>query len=232
MKMAIYTCNFGNYRNEFDFYYNVNIDKNIDHFLFTDKKLSEIELTKLKNFTVINIDLLPGDEIMNNYRWTAKYVKFILPEILKDYDILVWVDNKIFKNQKILDNIEYKKIINIINNHPNDSVFNFNHFARKTMQQELIETIKIGYENKESGKFFLHDNKHYTSKFILVDTCVIIRKNDSKINEAFEYCFELMKEYKLKRDQNIYNFAFDAKNITPVILDIHKFNINLLYNVK
>ena len=28
-----------------------------------------------------------------------------------------------------------------------------------------------------------------------------------------------MKEYKLKRDQNIYNFALDKKNVTPIILN-------------
>lgn len=38
MRIALYSCNFGNYRNEFINYYNVKFDENIDYFLFTDKK--------------------------------------------------------------------------------------------------------------------------------------------------------------------------------------------------
>ena len=28
-----------------------------------------------------------------------------------------------------------------------------------------------------------------------------------------------MKEYKLKRDQNVYNYALDKKNITPLLFN-------------
>ena len=41
VKIAIYSCNFGNYRNETKLYYNCFFDDNIDYFLFTNQKFSE-----------------------------------------------------------------------------------------------------------------------------------------------------------------------------------------------
>ena len=110
VKLALYSCNFGDYRNEFKSYYNVFFDEKIDYFLFTDKKITEDEMHKLKKWNICNINTLEGDEIMNGSRRTAKYVKFILPEKLKDYDVIIWVDNKRISSLKILT---YEKIIKI-----------------------------------------------------------------------------------------------------------------------
>ena len=60
---------------------------------------------------------------------------------------------------------------------------------------------------------------NFDEKFDLPDTAVIIRKNELAVNIAFEYCIELMSTYKLKRDQNIYNFALDEKNVKPILLN-------------
>jgi hypothetical protein len=216
VKVALYSCNFGNYRNEFKLYYNVKFDKNIDYFLFTDKICSEDETNKLRNWNISNVDILENDEIMDKFRWTAKYVKFILPEILKNYDIIVWVDNKRIAD---VSKLTYEHIMKIINKYPRCDVFNIKHPCRNTAQEELLETIKLGLENNKSGVYFLKYIRNFISKFRLPDTSVIIRRNNQVINETFEYCFTLMKEYKLKRDQNIYNFAFDQKKITPVLLN-------------
>lgn len=89
MKIAIYSCNFGNYRNEFKNYKNVIFNDNIDYYIFTDKILDEDEKKKFKKWKIINIEYLYCDEIMNKYRWTTKYVKFILPKELETYDIIM-----------------------------------------------------------------------------------------------------------------------------------------------
>jgi len=226
MKIAIYTCNFGNYRNEFSFFYNNTFfDKNIDYFLFTDKIISKEENRKLNNWNICNISLLESDEIMNIMdtmdmnRLTSKYVKFVLPDKLENYDVIVWVDNKMISKPNIINNLTRNKIINLFQSY-NTLVFNIKHPERKTMQEELALTIKLGVENTEPGKQFLQHIHNYVSKFDLPDTCLIIRKNHSKVNEAFEHCFALMQKYKLKRDQNIYNYALDEKEITPILLDI------------
>ena len=221
MKIALYSCNFGNYRDEFSNFYNTIFDKNIDYFLFTDKKITdEEEIENLKNWNICNIDILPSDEIMDGCRWTSKYVKFILPENLRKYDIIIWSDSKNFK-KNIFSQITYEKIIERLNNYPNYDVFNWKHPERNTAQEELLETIHYNLENKEPGEYFLNFIKDHVSKFNLPDTCIIIRKNNLIINEVFEYCFELFKKFKLKRDQNIYNFAFDTKKITPILFNLN-----------
>ena len=98
-------------------------------------------------------------------------------------------------------------------------VLNLKHECRTTMQEEVNETIKYKCENKQQGIKYLEHIKNYVSKFDLPDTCIIIRKNNLETNNAFEYCLEMMKIYGLKRDQNIYNYALDNKNITPILLN-------------
>jgi hypothetical protein len=80
---------------------------------------------------------------MNATRWTSKHVKFNLPDILKEYDIVVWCDNKLFNKSfkvtrndilKFFDGTNYK-LINTIHN------------ERNKLQDELIYTLKIKYEN-------------------------------------------------------------------------------------
>jgi hypothetical protein len=224
MKIALYSCNFGNYRNEFNNYYDMKFDNNIDYYLFTDNILTEEQIARLQKWKVCNISVLPTDSIMDGNRWTSKYIKFILPEILQAYDIIIWIDNKIlntnrFKNRKILKNVTLRNITQIINKYKSYNVFNIKHPDNKTMQEELILTMQQKIENIDAGCKFLQHIEKYVSKFDLPDTCIIIRKNNSETNKAFEYCFELMKKYGLKRDQNIYNYALDEKNITPMLLN-------------
>jgi hypothetical protein len=210
VKVAIYSCNFGNYRKELKNYLSLKCDDNIDYFLFTDNK----EL-KLNKWNIIYTKILPGDEIMDGNRWTSKYIKFVLPDILKSYDIIIWIDSKTINKPNIMT---YDKVLNLLEKYPTTDVFNLKHPDRKTIQEELATTIKLKVENKIPGQKFLKQIKNFKSSFSLPDTTLIIRKNNKKINDIFEYCFELMKKYKLKRDQNIYNYAFDNKGVIPLVL--------------
>ena len=227
MKIAVYSCNFGNYRNEFAYYYNTQFDDNIDYFLFTDRKLHQNEMIKLQKWKVCHMNTLPSDHIMDGSRWSSKYIKFILPAELSSYDIIVWIDNKRFVEKDNMNTLTYDQIMNILHTYPKRAIFNVNNLHRQRIQQELQETVKIGYENEEAAYKFLEVVKHYTSTFGLTDTCVIIRKNTPQVNEAFAYCYELMKTYGLKRDQNVYNYAMDSKNITPMLLDYY--DLSFLY---
>jgi hypothetical protein len=214
IKIAVYSCNFGNYRRELKNYSMLQCDDNIDYYLFTDNKTIQ-----LNNWTIYHPDIIPSDDVMNGNRWTSKYIKFILPDILKSYDIIIWIDSKEIHNPH---NITYKDIINLLERYPTTSVFNIKHPNRNTAQEELAITIKTKVENIISGRKFLNLIKNFKSEFFLPDTCFIIRKNTKEINDIFEYCFELLKIYKLKRDQNIYNYAFHEKNIIPLVLDNFK----------
>lgn len=219
MKIALYSCNFGNYRDEFKYYYNTIFDDKIDYFLFTDKLVTRKEIVQLNKWNIYTIPTLPSDRTMDRNRWTSKHVKFIVPKQLRDYDILIWVDSKRFIENDKMNHITYEEIITILDKYPNHDVFNVKHRLRNTIQEEILETRSIGLENINSANHFLKVLTNYVSTFSLPDTCVIIRKNNQRVNNAFEYCFQLMKKYKLKRDQNVYNFGLDSNNITPIILN-------------
>lgn len=215
MKIAIYSCNFGNYRDEFKLYDNNWFDKKIDYHLFTENDKIPINTTNLQGWIIHKTELLECD-FMDKFRYTSKYVKFVLPKVLKEYDIIVYIDSKCVKN---LNRLTYDKIFNLINNNSNYEVFNLKHPKRLTIQEELKLTICIGVENETSGNIFLQHVNNFVSKFDLPETNHIIRKNNENTNEAFKFCFELINKFKLKRDQNVYNFALDQKNITPLLIN-------------
>ena len=73
------------------------------------------------------------------------------------------------------------------------------------------------YENIEPAKQFLEKIKDYKSNFLQPDTSIIIRKNNKIINDAFKYCYDGLIEYKLKRDQNVYNYIMDRENVLPYL---------------
>ena len=67
-----------------------------------------------------------------------------------------------------------------MNTYPDCQIFNLKHPDRKTVQEELNETITKSYENHNNGNRFLGIVKEYVSNFPLPDTCVIIRKNNKQ----------------------------------------------------
>ena len=89
MTVAIYSCNFGNYRNELRLGIdNIIYDENIDYYFFTDNKT----LTS-KFWKIIHVDMEQNykSDIMDVNRYMNKYLKFILPTILREYNIVAWV---------------------------------------------------------------------------------------------------------------------------------------------
>ena len=86
--------------------------QNLD--LFTEKTISGEEYNKLNGWNICNVKLLEKNEIMDANRLTSKYIKFLLPEKLKNYDIIVWVDSKRICNNNVMKNLTYEEIINSI----------------------------------------------------------------------------------------------------------------------
>jgi hypothetical protein len=207
--IALYGCNFGNYRDELNNGIDdINICDGIDYYFFTDNV--NLKSTKWK---IIIIPLYKNDiNIMDYNRWTNKYVKFILPDILKKYDIVIWCDSKvIYNNNNLL--IKYKNILNNFNKNnilekmTNYKVLNLKHPIRKTPQEELIKTINSHVENRHNGTMFLRQINKNKFNLFLPNLCMFIRKTDDMTNKLFEYTFQLLKEKGLKRDQNVYNVA-------------------------
>jgi hypothetical protein len=192
MRVAVYSCNFGNY--------NLRLSKQINYYFFTDNKN-----LKSKKWKVIQTPLIPGDSIMDTNRWTSKYIKFCTPEILSTYDVLIWCDSKCLSY--FLNNINIKSIENYIKQ--GYSLINVKHYGRKTIQEEIQITIQRELENTENGKKFLEEVGETQYRIPLTDTRCIIRKNTTDTNVLFKKVYSLLQEKGLKRDQNVYLHAID-----------------------
>ena len=212
MRVVVYSCLFGNYRNDISPFNSLskdNLDPKNDYYFFTDNN----DIVK-EGWNIIYMPLIPSNNtIITSARLTSKYIKFITPKILESYDILIWIDCKQVSNKII-----YKNIIDLLEKYPEYDIFNLQHPVRKTIQEELEITIRTKVENKEYGTEFLKKILEFKSPFVLPETCIIIRKNTSSTNDVFEHCYALINTYKLQRDQNIYNYACYEKNIIPLIL--------------
>jgi len=202
MKICVYSCNFGNYRKEINGINNITPTEGIDYYFFTDNK--EITSTKWK---IIHCPMIPSDSTMNSSRWTSKHVKFILPDALKEYDIIIWCDSKCLNKMKL----DSKKIHDFFLNN-SYRIVNLKHFARATQKEELKFTMNIKVENRANAERFLKEIDGIEYKCPLPETCFIIRKNEELTNQLFERVYNLLKEKGLKRDQNVYNHAIHELN--------------------
>jgi len=219
MKIAVYSANFGNYREELkNSLDNFTYDKDIDYYFFTDN-----DSLNAKHWNIIHCPLMKDDAIMDGARWTAKHIKFVTHDFLKHYDILVWCDSKLLNKsfQSIFDQSPrespplYKTEILKLFEGNSYKMFNFLHPHRYSPQEELVKTIEYQMENVNNAHLFLDEIKDRRFSTPLTDTCCIIRKNDTKTNNLFEYIFTLMQIKGLKRDQNIYAFAIDELKYNP-----------------
>lgn len=195
---CVYSCNFGNYRDELTNIDTIQCYDNIDYYFFTDQDITS------KKWKIIKTPLLTS-KYMDPFRITSKYIKFVTPLILNKYHTIIWCDTKcLFRLQNI------SHLLTHFNN-SNFKLIHLLHPYRKTIQEELKYTIKFNIENKENGESFLKEVK---SKIPLTDTSFIVRKN-KETNKIFEMVFQCINEKGLKRDQNVYCHVLDKMNIKP-----------------
>lgn len=204
--IAVYSCNFGNYRNELN-KFKLKLDPKIDYFLFTDKDF------RLTGWNVIKTPLIPSSPHMDVNRMTTKHHKFILPKVLQRYDWVVWIDTSLSNWS-----VSYEKCIKLITQHPSIDAFHLTHNVRSTIQEELMITINTGVENREAGSIFLEKIKDFVSPYPLSSNGFFLRNTKSHTNDAFENCFRLLNQHGLKRDQNMYHYAIHETNMKPLML--------------
>lgn len=218
LSIAMYSANIGNYRVEtnkgID---NMVYDKNIDYYFFTDNKLLKSKYWKIKN-----IKLESRLSFMNANRHTSKHIKFNVPKILHNYDIIIWRDSKNLFELKRL-NIQKKKIIKLFNNNINN-LFLFRHRNRLSTKQELLKTLQLNKEDRVNGMILYKKINNINFNTILPDTeCMIYSKNNIDIlNKVYD---EIIKN-KIRRDQNIIQYVFYKHNYEK---KISYFKYNELY---
>ena len=202
MKIAVYSCNLGNYRNELsvDILNNIKFNKDIDYYFFTDQDI------KLSNWNVIKTNLEESLGFMNKYRNTSKYLKFVLPKILKSYDYVIWCDTK-RQSLNNINSINIDKIKKLISE-TNKKIFLIQHPVRTNPNQEIDITKKLKLENEENADKFKEKIKDIVFNSKLPDTTTIIRKVNNEINNLFKEVYDNLLNEKLCRDQNIIQYIF------------------------
>jgi hypothetical protein len=211
-RLAIYSANFGNYRNELTKLETLQFDKEIDYYFFTDN-----ESITSDNWKIIVHPLLPELDFMNSFRHTAKYVKFVVPDILKQYDVIVWIDTKSLHH---IQKISKEKIFNRLNVRPY-TMHLIKFPPRQTPQQELKYTTNVGVECKESANVFLDKIRDMSFNAFLPDTTCMIFKNTPNNIDVMRKIYDGLIENRLRRDQNIIQYVFcenkHESNITSFI---------------
>lgn len=209
-KIAIYSCNFGNYRNELDQGIdNLEIDEKIDCFFFTDS-----QTLSSKQWKIIESSPTIFTTYLDKNRYASKKIKFILPKILKTYDILIWIDSKYLKRGKIGLKF-HDKLLNyneIVEKMEVFDILHQKHPQRESVMEEIHVVISKKKERKgKANKYLksLSDKKH---RLPLIETGYIIRNNTSFVRKLFKKTFANILKYSLRRDQLVYPFAIDEVN--------------------
>jgi hypothetical protein len=183
---------------------NVPFDPEIDYYFFTE--LDNVTSTK---WNVVKTNLQEKLEYMNGFRHTSKHCKFVLPDILKKYDIIMRVDCKVICRKSL--KITKSDIIKLFEQNQNASIFFIKHANRKTAHQELEITIKCGLEHK-NGENFLKEIKDIKFQTHMPDTNCFFYKNNTQNNNMLECVYDTLINKGLRRDQNVIQFVLFQNN--------------------
>ena len=223
MNIAIYSANFGNYRNEIgNGIDHVLVDNNIDYYFFTDNR--DI---KSKKWNVVYTDCQSKLDFIDKYRHTSKYTKFVVPSILHTYDIIIWIDSKTLKYLKFV----YKNIINVVDN--DKLIYFIRHPYRSLPAQEITTTIRRKMEDEKNGLKLLDEVINLTFNSHLPETMCIIYKNiNDPTDEHYHKTIDILHEIysniinkRILRDQNIIQYVLKNNEFEK---NIGYFNIKQL----
>ena len=210
-KVALYSCNFGNYRNELqngiDHFF---CDSTYDMYFFTDAK--DLKSTR---WNVVQYKKPKGNEFIDENRLANKQVKFLTPEILKDYDILIYIDSKYVKSNKVGWPKSgplpfFETIVIKLKDH---FVLHEKHDARKTVHEEMAELFrrKTLENNTELYRYF-HKTKNIQVNIPLVELGFIVRRNTPLVNALFRETYNELVKNRLRRDQIVYPIVVSKTN--------------------
>lgn len=223
IKVAVYSVNFGNYRDEITNIDSIVFDKDIDYYLFTDNKSIRSAFWK-----IITPGLKQELDFMDAYRHSSKYFKFNIQPLLRRYDIIVWIDCK------SLNQLKFKKIDLVQMVNKNKNIFFVKHPRRKTAQEELVLTVNKGKEHYANGTKFLDEIKDTTFETHLPDThCIIYASTDENIS-LLQNVYDTLISKGIRRDQNIIQYVlknnnFETKISYFKISDLNKYKVCICF---
>ncbi len=206
-RIAIYRCMFSDYDvtlSELKFF------ENIDYYFFTDNP--NLEIYPYKTILVSPQHVSPS---LDN-----RFIKIIVPEILKTYDVTLYIDTNI----AIVGNIQ-----NLIDKFmiSECDIGLFSHPYHDNLENEVRLCID---NNKSNKKKLMNELEYYadlgfseSEKFS--DNSIIFRKkHDLNMKKAMQHWFDLVKRFSgrdqislptIRSQYNLKEFFFDFSPRTP-----------------
>ena len=203
-KICAYTCITGNYDNLIEIN---NIEDGIDYICYTNNK--EIKSKTWK------VEYIQDDNLTNVQ--LARKIKILGTPKLTKYDVVVWIDGRIYFEKSIKDFI--KKYVDL----KNYDLVGFKHFCRNSINNEMIanyeiEKIDIAGLNK-LDKFYKKEK--FPDNCGLIETTLLFRNfNNIKLNQAMQDWFNMILEYSY-RDQLSFNYVEWKNKLKVKYLDIN-----------
>ncbi len=203
-KICVYTCITGNYDNLIEIN---NIEDGIDYICYTNNK--EIKSKTWK------VEYIQDDNLTNVQ--LARKIKILGTPKLTKYDVVVWIDGRIYFEKSIKDFI--KKYVDL----KNYDLVGFKHFCRNSINNEMIanyeiEKIDIAGLNK-LDKFYKKEK--FPDNCGLIETTLLFRNfNNIKLNQAMQDWFNMILEYSY-RDQLSFNYVEWKNKLKVKYLDIN-----------
>lgn len=203
-KICVYTCITGNYDNLIEIN---NIEEGIDYICYTNNK--EIKSKTWK------VEYIQDDNLTNVQ--LARKIKILGTPKLAKYDVVVWIDGRIYFEKSIKDFI--KKYVDL----KNYDLVGFKHFCRNSINNEMvanyeIEKIDITGLNR-LDKFYKKEK--FPDNCGLIETTLLFRNfNNIKLNQAMQDWFNMILEYSY-RDQLSFNYVEWKNKLKVKYLDIN-----------
>ena len=222
MRIAVYSANIGNYRKELNSFDDIDCIRGVDYYFFTDANITS------KKWKIVKVTLQKPTKYLDAQRNTAKYCKWIVPVILRQYDVIIWTDSKttvtkLLKRWPGNDSNYIDNVIRLVKSNPSRDLFLWKHPARTHARQEISLTMRTNQENKASGEHLMSIVKSKKFNVTLPDTCVMIIRNTEKTLASLEAVYTRLLEMGISRDQNIIQYSLEKTGLdmrTKVFADL------------
>lgn len=207
-KICVYTCITGDYDNVNELPFK---EKGVDYFLFTNNK----KITS-NSWNVIYINNVAN---LDNVR-LARKIKVLGHDLLKKYDITVWIDGASYIRRSVCEFIDkycdFKKY----------DLIGFKHRERDCIYDEALECAKVLKDNKDILKkqISIYKKDNYPRHNGLIESTILFRKNKStKLSKTMTMWFNEIKKYSC-RDQISFNYVAYKTGLKFNLLDFNVFD--------
>ncbi len=207
-KICVYTCITGDY-DEIKEFPNFR-EEEFDYYLFTNNK------TVYSDFwQVIYVE----NEGLDNIR-LARKIKVLGHDVLKKYDVTVWLDGASYPRKKISEFL--KKCCDL----EKYSLVGFQHRERDCIYDEALECVKVRKDKKEiiAQQMKKYKQEQYPEHHGLIESTILVRRNhDENLDDAMNLWFQEILNYSY-RDQLSFNYVANKTGLNYLLLEKNVFD--------